>query len=523
VTTPAEETLASLKRVQHEVAAANGMWNATALRYWTDEGMRPGWVTGSPLDLRQLADDHRSVERRLDEALAVLGEVRDRHLPTIWTGDTQVSARAALAAAERALHRAVVVAGRMARALDEHAVVVDAGDKRDRPAHSALARAHELVGQITLGPIPDPGSYDGAVMYRAHHLAMDAMAERVGAHTGVVEAARRLDALLYDLAGQARLHRLAGSPLSPVDELLLADAGATDDSSDTAILTASVAQRAAARFDALGEDERVRMRTLLSDAQGPEHRAYLMRALAAGYSVAELIRFDSRIRPYAADPRWLRAHLSPLDAGQVSVSGTPDATEFDGHRWTQGDRPTCVAASTVIARAQVDPLYALRLTTGEHPGDPADDAGSAFAQRLRDEQQRVYDAGRPWYMELPVVGEWTQGMTDGQSEAAADAEVGTRTGADYQDRDTDGADGRRAVLPDIERAVDAGDVVPFSTREGDTGHQMLVIGHEGDMLQVYNPWGYTVWVREDDFVAGRMDVVDADVPAEPVSVRLPRR
>ncbi|MFF3766981.1 hypothetical protein ACFYYR_23225 [Streptomyces sp. NPDC001922] len=34
------------------------------------------------------------------------------------------------------------------------------------------------------------------------------------------------------------------------------------------------------------------------------------------------------------------------------------------------------------------------------------------------------------------------------------------------------------------------------------GHQMMVIGQEGDMLQIYNPWGQTPWVSEDDFVNG---------------------
>ena len=51
---------------------------------------------------------------------------------------------------------------------------------------------------------------------------------------------------------------------------------------------------------------------------------------------------------------------------------------------------------------------------------------------------------------------------------------------------------------------------------------MLIIGHDGDRLQVYNPWGYTVWVNEDDFVNGRLDSIGNGVPNEFTSVRLPR-
>jgi hypothetical protein len=43
------------------------------------------------------------------------------------------------------------------------------------------------------------------------------------------------------------------------------------------------------------------------------------------------------------------------------------------------------------------------------------------------------------------------------------------------------------------------------------------------MLEVYNPWGYTVWVSEDDFVNGRMNVIEDGVPANVHAVNVPRR
>jgi hypothetical protein len=52
---------------------------------------------------------------------------------------------------------------------------------------------------------------------------------------------------------------------------------------------------------------------------------------------------------------------------------------------------------------------------------------------------------------------------------------------------------------------------------------MAVIGHEGNLLQVYNPWGYTVWVHESDFVGNRMDLIQDGVPPKVTTVNVPRR
>ncbi|MFF2411696.1 hypothetical protein [Streptomyces sp. NPDC058092] len=51
---------------------------------------------------------------------------------------------------------------------------------------------------------------------------------------------------------------------------------------------------------------------------------------------------------------------------------------------------------------------------------------------------------------------------------------------------------------------------------------MTIIAQEGDMLQVYNPWGSTTWVSEDDFINGHMGKAsNSDLP-NAYSVYLPR-
>lgn len=511
--------LSRLKEIQRNVNDQNGFWNAGALHYSIRDALQVSGPGGTPSTLEAIATDYGKAEKGLDAALMVVGEIRRQRLPAVWAGETQVAAGDALAAAERSLERGVGVLGKVAHELRGLAGAVEGGKKRDSVALPPLQEAYALTEDVTAGPFTDPLNYDGDKMNRAQQLAIGAMGDRVGAHEAVAEASREASSTFHDLASQARLRRLADSPLSALDELLLIDAGSTGDSVDSAILSASMADRAADQLGAMSEADRARMQALLAGAGSPEHRAYLMRALAAGYDMDKITEFNKLIGPYGNDPGWLRDHLSPLGAGGPMPTGLQRDTTFDGQEWTQGQYPTCVASSTVTARAQVDPLYALQLTTGGHPGDPAYDNGTAFADRLRDEQVRVYDGGRSWYQDLPLIG--SDGMSNDQSETIADEEIGARTGADYENREVDNADERRAVLPEIERAVDEGHAVPFSSRDDSGGHQMMIIGHEGDRLQVYNPWGYTVWVNEDDFVNGRLDSIGNGVPNELTNVRLP--
>ncbi|WP_148086363.1 peptidoglycan-binding protein [Micromonospora sp. HM5-17] len=511
--------LPRLKELQGGIAGQNGMWNSGALHYSLRNAIQVSGPSGYPSGLESLAGDYRRAEKVLDEALLAIGEIRRQRLPRVWAGDTQVAATDALAAAERGLERGVGVLGRIAKELFRLADAVGAAQKRDRDGLTPLHEAYGLTEEITAGPFIDPLHYDGDKMHRAHQLAIAGIGDRVDAHSALAETSREVSSTFHDLASQARLQRLADSPLSALDELLLIDAGSSGTSVDGAILTAAMADRAADRLAAMSEADRARMEQLLAGAGSPEHRAYLMRALAAGYDIDKITEFNRLIAPYGDDPAWLCAHLNPI-GGDSAPSGQQRPTTFDGAQWTQGQYPTCVASSTVTARAMVDPLYALELTTGGHPGDPAYDNGEAFARRLRDEQFRVYDGGRSWYQNLPLIG--TDGMTNNQSATVADQEIGSHTGADYENRNVGNADERRAVLPEIERAVDEGHPVPFSSRDGNGGHQMLIIGHDGDRLQIYNPWGYTVWVDEDDFVNGRLDSIGNGVPKEFTSVRLPK-
>jgi hypothetical protein len=459
------DRLARLGSLRDDIVGAYGAWGTNELRDACTAAADVPVPGGDPARLRRMADDCAKAHAVAMEAFRAVEELRGRDFGQVWAGDTHIAAAAALTGLANTLSKVYVV-GEMATRLHEHADVVEAADRTDRSTADSLRVQAARADAMTLGWFPDPSSYEGAVMRDAHQTAMADVRGRIDAHTAVRDAAHTFSSGAYDAASGTVAARLGDSPLSALDEVVIGEAE-TAVPGGPLILTAAMADRAADAMAGLSDTDRRRVTELLAGAQSAQQRAYLMKTLAAGYRVDEVSRFDALIAPHGADPAWLREHLSPL-------SGPGGHVTFQGAPWTQGNDPTCVAASTVAARAQVDPLYALGLTTGGHPGDPTHDNPAVFTDRLRAEQHAVYDDERTWWQD---VTREPAGLNAGQSENIANEQLAPRTGVSYENRDIDGPEARRAALGEIEHAVDEGYPVPFETHEGPRGHQMIIIGH----------------------------------------------
>ncbi|GID96527.1 hypothetical protein ACFQFC_27950 [Amorphoplanes digitatis] len=511
------DDLDRLQDAQDDIHDAYGIWGANDLADACRGAAAVPGFGGDAGELRAIADHCDTVAQTVEQALDAAGPLVREGISRVWAGDTHVSADEALRALTDDMFRASTAFHAIGDLLRRHAGPVE-GEGADRAAAGTLAEIATTVGAMTWGALPGPG-YEGEAMRRQHARAIGAIDGRVDRHIAVRAAAEDLATALHEIGTQARTGRLSDSPLSAVDEVVIAGAGRTRTAaSHPPVLTTAMDERAAAALSAMGGTDRERMTGLLAAARSPEHRAYLLKTLAAGYPVDQVARFDQLIAGHGDDPAWLDEHLSPLPMDGEPAPGK-DFTTFGAAEWEQGAAPTCVVASTVTARAEIDPPYALRLTTGGHPGDPAFDNPAAFADRLRDEQAQIYDDGRSWFQEH-FGGD---GMTSGQSAAVADQEIAPRSGAGYDDVALDDRAARAATVPSIERAVDEGYPVPLFTSEDGETHQLMVIGHSGDRLQLYNPWGYTYWITEHEFVAGQVNGVDPDIPSTPSSVRLPER
>ena len=511
------DDLGRLEDLQDDIHAAHGAWGADDLAEACAEAAAVPSFGGDAGELRAIAEYCETVAQTVDKALTAAEPLRSNGISQVWAGDTQVSANETLRALSDDMFRALIAFREVADQVRRHAEQVRS-EERDAANADSLAEIATQVGAMTWGAVPNL-DYLGEVMRAQHAKAIANIDGRVGMHVAMRNQAEDFATALHEIETQARTARLSDSPLSAVDEVVIAGAGWTRTMAPhPPVLTAAMDERAAAALAAMGDAERERMTGLLAAAVSPEHRAYLLKTLAAGYSVDEVARFDQLIAGHADDPAWLDQHLSPLSLDAERAAPGMDPAAFGNVEWQQGQLPTCVALSTVTARAEVDPLYALQLTTGGHPSDPEFDNPAAFAQRLRDEQFRVYDDGRSWHQELLD----SEGMSDEQSEAIANEQIAPHTGVRYEDVQTRDPESRQSALAEIERAVDEGQPVPLSVDDGREGHQLLVIGHAGDQLQIYNPWGYTYWITEREFTSGHVDGVDSAIPREPTAVRLPR-
>ncbi|WP_406207569.1 peptidoglycan-binding protein [Kitasatospora sp. NBC_01560] len=490
-----------VERLKQTIDSSHGMWGAGDLKYAVHDALQLDAPKGDPGRLGALAAAYHAASGRLDEVQMEVARTASERLPEAWTGQVGEKAAEVVHASGDDLLRCrdSLARGRdhlkaLASALQEAQTLHGRGDA---PLREALGLLHE----ITVGGAPDPVHWDDDKMHTAHAKAKDGIKSVHDAAVKAEDAGRAAARELNALAGKALAGKFKNKGLGAADKLVLVDASVAGYDKAGAILTANDVTRAGQFMDRMSDADRARFDELLAGAKSPEERAYLMKALAAGHSYDEVKAFGAQIHEHGDDPNWLAQRISPVQLDSVSTDKA--GTGYGGVAWGQGQHPTCVAASTVTARATVDPLFAFQLTTGGHPGDPKFDNGQAAKERWDKETNRVYDE-RSWW------GSWQDGMSDGDSKDVADDEIGKHTGAGYRTVDLkDDAEQRRDVLAEVEAAVDQGKPVPVGVKE-DTwfrpdGHQMMIIAHRGDQLEIYNPWGYTVWVSEDDFVNNRME------------------
>ncbi|MFD7610442.1 peptidoglycan-binding protein [Streptomyces sp. NPDC059828] len=456
---------------------------------------------GNPKVIESLGKRYTGQTDEADKVGDRIDGVARKGLPQVWVGDTSVLASDVVSAAAgdaRQMIEAFQCGGKALIALSD---ALETAQTKDGNGRSMLRDARSMLGGRD-GFFDDWHENDGEeeVRLRARSLASVGVDSLHDAAAEADEAARIASRDLNKMAAEARAGQMDTDELTAADRLALADTSNPGYSEMNEILTANDLERAGRAMEKLSTADQTRMEILLVSASTPQEKAYLMKALAAGYDISEVEEFGGKI--HGKDPGWLQQHLTPISTGMTPGQKGKEEHKYGDKLWDQ-DGPTCVPSSTVTARALVDPVYALELTGGP---DGKDDDPDRFLERLRDEQLRMYEEGdgdyEGWWWDRQMAGM----DSDGQ-EKISNNEIGPHTGDKYDTQDMDGADDRRGVLPDIEKSVAEGKPVPINVsrkdEDGDwVGHSLVIVGQEGGMLQVYNPWGTTAWVSEDDFIKG---------------------
>ena len=75
-----------------------------------------------------------------------------------------------------------------------------------------------------------------------------------------------------------------------------------------------------------------------------------------------------------------------------------------------------------------------------------------------------------------------------------------------------GVGANQAALSQVQKAVDSGQPVPIDVTNGNDSHQMVVIASNGGELEIYNPWGYSMWVTNQQFVSNQLGALTNSQP-----------
>jgi hypothetical protein len=459
--------------------------------------LRPPAPAGDPARVEDLATLYRNAETTSRVASVDLSAVARSKLPAAWRGAAGETAAQAIGALGSQMSGAVTAYGTGADALNTFAATLTLAKKNDSTGRTTLQSAQ--VATLFFSP-------SQAEWVRILADAADGCHARLNATLLRDGAAGDLATVLNQLASDAHAHDITAPGIDPLTAVVLTDTGDFGPSSDPLdqILTQAQTERASQLLAAMSPADRAAFEQLLANAGSPQESAYLWKALSNGYTLDQLRQFDQVVHPHGADPAWLSEHLSPhlntddTTVGDQYIPGYKGQLRANGvDFFSQGDVGDCVAASTVMARAQNDPVYMLGLTTGQGPqggSNPGDDRPGTVAARVQN-AFRSTDA--------------TYGQADNKSIHGL---LNSATGSDYHNISTRTAAERQAALPQIEAAVNSGKPVLIGVTGENAGHQMTILAARGDELEIYNPWGTTQWVTKEQYVNGQLGLLTSDSP-----------
>ena len=428
--------------------------------------------------LETLAGAYRTAADAIAPVAADVRKLGNDHLPRSWSGGAAREATAVLGATADAIDRAPGVFRTAATTLHELSTEVKDQQKRHNDLHQALYDAWHDATHVGGLPIPDPTAL-GDLVTKVRELITGC----IGVYNDALKSADKATMVFNDLAGQARAAAAVDSGLAPDDAVVLAakvvSVAGMGDGYDDGILTTAQLADAGKKMAAMSPEDRAKFDQLLANAGSDTERAWLLKGLSAGHNVTELSAFADKIR--GKDENWLGEHLSLIDRGG------PGAQSRFGTDVDQFDDYTCGTTSLIVSHAETDPLYALSLTDG----DPA-----KFDERFSAEQARVHDQTNTIWPEK--LGTSPVGMADYMSK---------NTGTDYTWHLVDDTE-QANVSSNLRQAVgaaDSGHPVPMLVGGATPRHYVLVTGHQGGNVMIFEPSsGTTIAVPESDFLNGNL-------------------
>ncbi|MDN3351714.1 hypothetical protein [Actinomadura sp. DC4] len=467
---------------------------------------------GDPGELRALAAAFRKAGSDAAPIATDVHNTANQKLPAVWKSDVAPGVYTVVGDTGDLIDMTTIAFTAAAQALEAYASTVQ--DLRDRHGrlYQRLHEAMHSIGHVKIFgvdlPLPDLTD-----LVRWCGAVAELIRGCVAVYNEALDAADVFAGRFADVRAMARTAEPVRAGMAPADAVVLADIGAdgTTPRHGNAVLSAAQLTRLATLMKDLPPADRAKLRGMLADAASLLEEAYILKALVAGHSVADVTSFAGRIR--GRDSNWLKQHLA------LNIDpNTPGDVDFDGIPIKQSDPTACGSTAIVVAHAMNDPVYGLSLTTDE-AGDGL--TAAEFAKRFAAAQTSTHTLTNDVWPKAAGTSPW--GETNGINHAVP--------GGDYRTVWVDDTDGRSAhpALRDAITAVDAGHAVPvlLAPTPGQLSHDgefhyVLMVGHRDDMIIVYDPAGAVKEISESDFCDGRMNGIDPAV-THVNSVTLPAR
>jgi uncharacterized protein YukE len=509
--------LSDLKGCQSIIDSAWSFVAAPLLTATIDQALGVPAPDGSPAVISAQGAACLKAAATCQQVAERLNDVARNQLPTAWRGDAGENAGQAVSALSAEATTAGNVLGQAGRALQAWGDNLATAQRDDSSGRDTLHQAKSHLGPLGgwlsgLVEVVDPGGFISAVEHARSGIASMVNAASLAQNSGEATAG-----ILTYLGDQARAERVATSGLDPLDAVVLAGAQNAASDGGGAILSAAELTRASSLMNGMSAAQQHEFEQLLANSRSPEEAAYLMKALAAGNSLAAIEQFDALIHPYGNDLDWLSQHLAPdLADGTydgVSFFHWPNLQPGYGYdTYSQGGIGDCVAASTVVALANLDPVFMLKLTTGDQPAASGADSVASFVHRLQQSYISNYQTGQHADGDSGVYPKVDGGLGSTGENVLANSDLGQATGTPYHYVSLNGAGDNQAALTQVEQAVDSGQPVPIDVTNGHDNHQMVIIGSDGGSLEIYNPWGYSGWVSNQQFLSNQLGALTSSQP-----------
>ncbi|WP_429428333.1 hypothetical protein [Nocardia sp. GAS34] len=518
----------ALKKIE-SLSQSDVVADPSVLKSAVGAALAPPAPGGSPTQIYSAATAYRKAAERYGQAFDDLRRVHTTTLPAAWKSPAADKAAQHIQAVGIQIQNTVSAFGLVSEALMSWSDALQRAQSNDQHGRELLTQA----GNVTEGRALGLGV--GVSAGQALQLAADGCSLRQATALELLGAASTATMVLTQTTAYARAQKVVDA--GPLTATLLSTAQNPD---GTQILSLNAITVGEQRWEALSTADRTALEGLLASSVSSQEAAYMWKALAAGNSVKTIEAFDKAIRPHATSPQWLADHLTPDLAGQPGSSwGSGDVSwatykgksngqlgllsrfkDFalmeDSDIYNQGKYGDCVAASTVVARANVDPVYMLGLTTGfgEPVGSnppPGDDSPAAFHARLQHAYIGEYRIGQAAEGDKPDL---QTGIGSKGENVLANRLLAPATSTPYHYQSLSSPSSRAQALPEIEANAADGVPVPIDVQSSPgtptkdfEAHQVVVTGYKGGKLQIVNPWGFTQNdVDPSKFVDGKLPI-----------------